>query len=636
MEIRNFMANFQSSRHSLPLHLIKKDKPLMKVFFKWLGISILAIIIIVGTWATHEWKADKPFSFNNFLNRSLMKEALDSPETLTTIGILEGLGINGHNAHLDDASEAASAAALARLKKIHETVLQYKDEDLTEEELLSKEIALYLLTMLDDFEAYQYHDYPFNQMSGAQSGFPSFMDAQHAISDVESVENYISRLSESKRYYTQKLEGMRVREDKNILPPTFVVTRVIDEMTGFIGVPATENMLFTSLEKKIDKSAAITGEQKSELLAKVEAEIQTTVYPAYRMLIDYFTELKSKTNSDDGVWSLPQGADVYNFRLRFMTTTDYSADKIHNIGLDEVARIQSEILSILASEGFDIAQGFTAAINELASQDRFYYPDTDDGRKQILVDYQAILDEVDKGLGDSFSMRPKAAMEVQRIPLFKEKTAPGAYYFRPSLDGSRPGVFYANLHDIKATPKYSMRTLAYHEGIPGHHFQIAIGMELEGLPIFRTLPLFTAYVEGWALYTEYLAWELGFQDDSFDNIGRLQAELFRAVRLVVDTGLHEKRWTRAEAITYMLTNTGMAESDVISEIERYIVLPGQATAYKVGMMKILEVREKARAALGDKFVLGEFHDVVLKNGAVPLDILDRLVEKWVAETLASK
>ena len=232
-------------------------------------------------------------------------------------------------------------------------------------------------------------------------------------------------------------------------------------------------------------------------------------------------------------------------------------------------------------------------------------------------------------------MRPEAGMEVKRIPLFKEKTAPGAYYYPPSLDGSRPGVFYANLYDIKATPKYSMRTLAYHEGIPGHHFQIAIGMELEGLPIFRTLPLFTAYVEGWALYTEYLAWELGFQDDPFDNIGRLQAELFRAVRLVVDTGLHAKRWTREEAITYMLNNTGMAESDVVSEIERYIVLPGQATAYKVGMMKILEVREKAKQALGDKFVLGEFHDVVLKNGAVPLDILDRLVEKWVAKKLAS-
>lgn len=607
----------------------------MKVFFKWLGITILALIVITGASATYEWNAEKPFSFNNFLNRTLVKEALDSPETLTSIGILENLGITGHNAHLNDASDASSIALLQRLKKVRETMLQYKDEDLSEDELLSKDIAMYLLNLLDDFETYQYHDYPFNQMSGAQSGFPSFMDAQHAISNVESVENYISRLSESKRYFTQTLEGMRVREEKNIFPPTFVVERVIDEMTGFIGTPASENMLYTSLEKKIDKSESITLDQKIELLAKVETEIEKTVYPTYQMLIEYFTVLKGKTNSDDGLWSMPQGKDVYNLWLRFMTTTDYSADKIHNIGLSEVARIQGEILSILASEGFDVTQGFTDAINELASQERFYYPDTDQGREQILTDYQTILDEIGQGLGDHFSMRPKAAMEVKRIPLFKEKTAPGAYYYPPSLDGSRPGIFYANLYDVKATPKYSMRTLAYHEGIPGHHFQIAIGLELEGLPIFRTLPLFTAYVEGWALYTEYLAWELGFQDDPFDNIGRLQAELFRAVRLVVDTGLHKKRWTRQEAITYMLSNTGMAESDVTSEIERYIVLPGQATAYKVGMMKILEVREKAKSALGDKFMLGEFHDVVLKNGAVPLDILDRSVEKWIAEKLVS-
>ena len=607
----------------------------MKTFFKWLGTTALILIIITGAFATHEWKADKPFVFNNFLNRTLVKEALDSPETLTSIGILEGIGITGHNAHLNDASEAASSASFERLKKVRETLLQYKDEDLSEDELLSKKIAMYLLNLLDDLEMYQHHDYPFNQMSGAQSGFPSFMDAQHAISNVQSVENYISRLSESKRYYTQTLEGMRAREEKNIFPPTFVVDRLIEEMTGFIGTPASENVLYTSLQKKIDKTGSFTNEQKSELLTKVEVEIQKTVYPTYQMLIEYFTELKNKTNSDDGLWSMPQGADVYNLRLRFMTTTDYSADKIHNIGLGEVTRIQTEILSILDTEGFDIDQGFTRAINELAAQERFYYPDTDAGREQILADYQTILDEIDEGLGNSFSIRPEAGMEVKRIPLFKEKTAPGAYYFPPSIDGSRPGVFYANLYDVKATPKYSMRTLAYHEGIPGHHFQIAIGMELEGLPIFRTLPLFTAYVEGWALYTEYLAWELGFQDDPFDNIGRLQAELFRAVRLVVDTGLHEKRWTREEAITYMLNNTGMAESDVISEIERYIVMPGQATAYKVGMMKILEVREKAKTALGDKFVLSEFHDVVLKNGAVPLDILDQLFEKWVAEKLAS-
>lgn len=220
-------------------------------------------------------------------------------------------------------------------------------------------------------------------------------------------------------------------------------------------------------------------------------------------------------------------------------------------------------------------------------------------------------------------------MEVKRIPEFKEKTSPGAYYMQPSLDGTRPGRFYANLYDIKATPKFGMRTLAAHEGIPGHHFQIAIAMELEGMPLLRRFAPFTAYVEGWALYAERVTWELGLMPSHADNIGRLTAELFRAVRLVVDTGIHHKRWTREEAIDYMLANTGMAESDVIAEIERYIVLPGQATAYKVGMMKILELRKKAMAGLGDKFDLRDFHDVVLKNGAVPLDVLERLVDEYI-------
>lgn len=605
----------------------------MKAFFKWLGIAVLTILVLIGAWATHEWKAEKPFSFNNFLNRTLVKEALNSPQTLTSIGVLDGLGITGHNAHLNDASEAASKASFERLSKAHQVLLQYKDEDLSEDELLSKEIALYLFDTLKGYEKFQYHSYPFNQMSGAQSGFPSFMDSQHAITGVESVEHYISRLQESKRFYTQTLEGMRVREEMNIFPPKFVVQRVIDEMTGFIGKPATENVLYTSLAKKMDDTQ-IPEDQKADLLAKAENEIQSTVYPTYQMLIDYFTGLKEKAGTDDGIWQMPQGDEVYKLALRFMTTTDYSADEIHSIGLAEVERIQSEILAILASEGFDVSQGFTAAINELAEQERFYYPDTDEGREQILADYQSILDEIDAGLGDAFLIRPKAGMEVKRIPLFKEKTAPGAYYQRPTIDGSRPGVFYANLYDIKATPKYGMRTLAYHEGIPGHHFQVSISMELEGVPIFRTLSPFVAYTEGWALYTEYLAWELGFQDDPYDNIGRLQAELFRAVRLVVDTGIHDKRWTREYAIQYMLENTGMAESDVISEIERYIVMPGQATSYKVGMMKILEVREKAKQALGDKFVLGEFHDVILRNGAVPLAIMERLVDRWVEEKLA--
>jgi uncharacterized protein (DUF885 family) len=603
----------------------------MKIFFKWVGILMLTIIVITCAIATHEWKADKPFSFRVFLDRTLIKQALNSPETMTSIGVFESIGITGHNAHLDDTSEASTQKMFTELKEAKQVLLQY--ENLNQDQKLSKEIALYLFDTIEGFEKYQHHNYPFNQMSGAQSNFPSFMDAQHAITDAQSVENYISRLGESKRYFEQMMEGLKIREEKGIIPPKFVVRRVIDEMQGFVDKPSTENILYTSLHEKMKKTALIPAEKYDDLLEQAQTQIEITVYPTYEMLISYFSELEKKAGNNDGIWQVPQGDEVYKLALRFFTTTDYSADQIHNIGLAEVERIQGDILNILGSEGYDITGGFTPAINDLASDARFYYPDTDEGRAQILVDYQTILDEIDVGLGNSFSLKPKAGMKVKRIPLFKEKTAPGAYYQQPSIDGNRPGVFFANLYDIKATPTYSMRTLAYHEGIPGHHFQIAIAMELEGIPLFRTISPFTAYVEGWALYSEYLAWELGFQDDPFDNIGRLQAELFRAVRLVVDTGIHSKRWTREAAIEYMLNNTGMAESDVTSEIERYIVLPGQATAYKVGMMKILEVRAKAQKALGDKFSLGEFHDVILKNGAVPLDIMERLVDQYIEDKL---
>jgi uncharacterized protein (DUF885 family) len=606
----------------------------MKIFFKWIGLTVLVVILLSGLFAAHEWNAEKPFSFRLFLDRTIVKVALNSPQTLTSLGILENLGMTGHNANLDDASLASMDKMFANLHKVKTTMSEYADEDLTEDELLSKEIAMYLLNLVNGFEQFRFHNYPFNQMSGAQSNFPSFMDAQHAITDVASVDNYISRLSQSQRFFEQQMEGLRLREQKDIIPPRFVIERVIDEMTRFISKPAIDNVLYTSAQTKIEASIDIPEEQQNELLSRIEFEIVTTVYPTYQDLIDYFTQLLPKAGNDDGLWRLPDGDQAYRLALQFFTTTDYSAQEIHLLGLSEVDRIQAEIMAILAAEDYDTSAGFSAAIANMSEQADFYYSDDDAGRTQILEDYQVILDEIDAGLGDAFFVRPKAGMEVVRIPLFKEKTAPGAYYQQPSLDGTRPGRFFANLYDIKATPKYSMRTLAYHEGIPGHHFQVAISMELEGLPIFRTISPFTAYVEGWALYAEYLAWELGFQSDPFDNIGRLQAELFRAVRLVVDTGIHAKRWTREQAIDYMLANTGMAESDVISEIERYIVIPGQATSYKIGMMKILDVRSKAQQALGDAFSLGEFHDVVLKNGAVPLDILERLVDQYIATKLA--
>jgi uncharacterized protein (DUF885 family) len=607
----------------------------LKTALKRIGLGSLVLVLLLVSLAAHEWFAKKPFFFRAFLDRSVVKMAFESPETLTSLGFLESVGITGHNAELDDDSPEAMDKTFAQVRDLRETLLSYSDADLDENQRISKDIALYLADFALVSEPYRYHNYPLNQLFGVQNGYPSFMQAQHQVHSVGDAENYLSRLQKVKLKFAQTLEGLKIREAKGIIPPKFVIERVLTEMNDFVATPIQDNILYSSFKTKL-ADTDISADEQARLLAAAEADIKGYVHPAYQLFIDYFTQLQAKAGTDDGYWALPNGDLAYEQLLKFFTTTNYTADEIHAKGLAEVDRIQSEIMTILAAEGYDVSQGFSVAIEALAADPKFYYEDSDAGRAQILVDYQHILDEVNAGLGEAFRIRPEAGMEVVRIPEFKEKTAPGAYYQQPAIDGSRPGRFYANLYDIKATPKYGMRTLAYHEGIPGHHFQIAVAMELEGMPLIRKMAPFTAYIEGWALYSERLAWELGFQKDPFDNIGRLQAELFRAVRLVVDTGIHHSRWTREQAIDYMKKNTGMSDRDVTAEIERYIVMPGQATAYKVGMMKILELREKAKSALGDKFDLRDFHDVVLKNGAVPLDILETLVDRYIADTKSAE
>jgi len=607
----------------------------VKKFFKWTGIVLGTGVVLFGSFVAYEWNADKPFRANDFYNRVFIQFAIDSPETLTSIGVLENIGINGHNAEWSPATLEFEKQQFQWLVDVNAGLDLYDDEDLDEEELFSKRILKYFIQFQIDQKDFQFHNYPVNQLFGMQSNLPRFMDSQQRVTSVEDAEHYITRVSKIDTVFEESMEGLLKREEMGIIPPTFVIDKVLDEMKSFIGSAPEENIFYTSLKNKMEEAEDINEEEQVHLLEEVINAIESDVYPAYQSYIDYFTRLREKSNNDAGVWKFPRGDEYYNLKLKEMTTTDMTADEIHNIGLSEVDRIQGEILTILEGEGYDISSGFTSLINEMAEEERFYYPDTDEGREQILADYRAIIEEIDAGMDEAFDIKPKTGVEVKRVPEFAEKTAPGAYYQGPDMGGNRPGVFFANLYDIKATPKYGMRTLAYHEAVPGHHFQIAIQNELEGLPIFRTFPLFTAYAEGWGLYSERVAWEMGFQEDPYSNIGRLQAELFRAVRLVVDTGIHAKRWTREEAIQYMLDNTGMAESDVIAEIERYIVMPAQATAYKVGMMEILRLREEAREALGDKFDIREFHNVVLKTGAIPLSLLREIVMGYIEDKKVS-
>jgi len=593
--------------------------------------SLLVLAVLAGTWF---WYAPLP-KFDWALNRAFLKVVIDSPETLSQLRMLEQVGIKSHQDDLDDESVAAGDRALAKMKSIAAELRGFDREDMEYQQQLSYDMANWMLTRLEaGADRWRFHNYPVNQLFGVQNGFPTFMESTHAIASIRDAEDYNARLSKVGVKFSQVLEGLRVREEKGILPPTFVVDKVLEEMNNFVATPVDENILYASFEKKLAE-AKIGGSAQSSLLEENQHQIEATVYPAYQSLIDYFTALRSKTTSDDGVWKLPNGDEFYAYMLELFTTSEMTPQQIHDTGLAEVDRIHAEMREILAAEGYDVSRSVGVLMRELANEERFLYPDNDEGRAQILADYKAILDEVSAGLDDWFSLKPKTGIDVQRIPEFKEKTAPGAYYNGPAMDGSRPGVFYANLYNIKATPKFNMRTLAYHEGVPGHHFQIALSQENEDLPLFRRMGPFTAYVEGWALYAERVAWEAGFETDPYDNLGRLQAELFRAVRLVVDTGIHYKRWTREQAIDYMYNNTGITDTDVIAEIERYIVLPGQACAYKVGMMEIMALRQRAEQALGDDFDVKEFHEVVLKNGAMPLAILGRVVDQWIASRQTS-
>ena len=614
----------------------------------WTSRTILILLLIGIFWLINLiWF--RPFNIKHFYDKVFVELAIDSPELTTSMGI--PFLYDRSKDELDDISDAEQWESFNKMKEDYETLMSYDFESQSEENKLNTKILGFYLEGIKEGEPFFYHGYPVNQMRGIQSGLPSLMENSHKLRNESDAEAYITRLSKFDTKFNQLIENLKISESKGIIPPKFVIERVLDEMNGFIGAKKNSiasdkdsnsilssvksNILFTNFELKIDKLEELSSEEKDSYKKQVEKEIETTVFGAYKNLIQYFEQLKSKATTDDGVWKLPNGEAYYRYQLKQQTTTELEPEEVHQIGLSEVARIKSEMQNILLAQGYaDSSMTLGATIQKLNKEERFLYPNNDEGRQMILDEYDRILAEISAGLDDAFDVRPKAGLEVKRVPEFKEEGSAGAYYNRPAMDGSRGGTFYANLRNVQETVKFGMKTLAYHEGVPGHHFQIAIQSELEGVPIFRTIGLFTAYIEGWALYSEQLAWELGFyKNDPFGNLGRLQAEMFRAVRLVVDTGIHYKKWTREEAIDYMVLNTGMTTTEVATEIERYIVMPGQACAYKIGMLKILELRENAKKKLGSQFDLKEFHNVVLKNGAVPLDILEEIVGNYITESL---
>lgn len=602
----------------------------MRTAFRWIIRLILLAMLAIVLFILHTLMF-KPLKANWFYERIFMEYGVDDPQMLSSMRMLPSW-MDWYSDDLTDLSLAHEQKMQAKLKQDLATLQTYDRSSMNEADALNYDMLKYFLDIQAEGEKFAHHNYPLNQLFGIQNEFPTFMATQHPVESVKDAENYLARLNKAPLMVEQVMEGMLLREQEKILPPTFVVEKVLKEMRAFVATTPKQNILVSSLAEKFTElnKNEISKADQDRLLAEAETAVRDKVYPAYGKFIRYYQQLLPKTSGNNGVWALPNGAAFYAYSVKMHTTTNMTPEQVHLLGLSEVARIETEMDTILRTEGLTLGS-VGARVQVISKRPDQLYPDTDAGRAQIINDFQNIINEINSGLTPYFNNRPKLGVEVERVPVFREQTAPGAYYNPPAFDGSRPGVFSINLRNTAEVAKFSMRTLAYHEAIPGHHFQIALQQELKGVPTFRKVLPFTAFAEGWALYSERLAWEAGFQKAPLDNLGRLQAEMFRAVRLVVDTGMHYKKWTREQSIAYMLEKTGMPETDVVAEIERYLVMPGQALAYKVGMNKILELRERAKTELGPKFDIKAFHDVVLTGGSMPLALLEQRVDQWIAK-----
>ena len=474
-----------------------------------------------------------------------------------------------------------------------------------------------------------------NQINGPLISIPRNMQSDQPITNEKQAHDYIARLGQFDKLITSIQEKLAHDVAENWIPPKVTVKGALRYLTGFISAKPEQHAFVEVFTEKVNKIEALSSEQKKVLINNAIDNVKKVVYPAYQSMIKTTQALLAQARDESGIWAQPNGDAYYRDAIHQLGDSDLSPEQIHQLGLGEVKRISESMDHILREQGY--SKGTVGArMVALNEEPRFLYEDSDAGRAQIIKDINGYITDVVKKMAPVFKTTPSYQVEVRAYPVEIQEGAPGGEYTSPAVDGSKPGIYWINLRDMKANPKFGLKTLTYHEATPGHHWQIALNMDQDSLPFLRRIAPYNAYAEGWALYSEQVAYDLGmYENDPFGNLGRLQAELFRAVRLVVDTGLHYKRWTREQAISYMAGQTGMAESDVIAEIERYMTWPGQALGYKLGMLKILSLRDQAKKALGDKFDLSAFHDVVLLGGAVPMSVLARNVEQWIASQKAA-
>ncbi|WP_312144958.1 DUF885 domain-containing protein [Brevundimonas sp.] len=563
---------------------------------------------------------------NAFFEQAFQDRIALSPQQMTSLGIKTDYD------KLDDVSDEASARSLA-LQEAHlaQMKAEFDPSKLSTQSKLSWRLFEYGVQQARLSNEWRDWGFQFAANGNPTTSLPVFLINNHRIASVSDAEAYVSRITEAERYMGQVATTLKARAAEGVVSPRFVFEPSIENTRNVItGAPfdgGADNPVWADFQKKV---GALDADQatKDQLLASARAALTGPYKRGFDTVLTALAEVQPMADSDAGVWRLPNGEAYYNARLQLSTTTDLTADQIHQIGLDEVARIQRDM------EVIKTQVGFTGSLQDffvfLKTDPRFQYPNTAGGKEQYLTDARAFIAQVMAVAPQWFSTLPKAALEVRAVEPFREATASIAFYNSPAPDGSRPGIYYVNLSDMTQVLKPQIEGISYHEGAPGHHFQIAYAQEIEGLPRFRRFGGYGAYAEGWGLYAEQLGKEMGFYQDPYSDFGRLSTELWRAVRLVTDTGLHAKRWSREQAMDYFRQNSLLSERDIQKEVERYITNPGQATSYKIGELKIEELRAKAEMTLGDRFDIKDFHAVVLGSGSVPLDVLTDQVDAWIA------
>jgi uncharacterized protein (DUF885 family) len=564
-----------------------------------------------------------------FLARPLDATSAGVPQSLV------GANINRQMTRYDPESESKLRSELVALNN---KLAAFSENGLSSKQLENKQVMESVIRYFSGNSSFSigYVDIwmgvsPFilNQINGPILDAPRALTDSHQVNNSEDAENYIVRLGELGILINGVQQKFIADAELKWQPPKEVLEGAISHLKSFTDKPTSTHGLVTSFANKLDKIDDLSAQQRRDFVTQAEKAMEQKVYPAYSALAETATKWLPKSTTESGIWAQPNGAAFYQEAILQLGDSELTADQIHQIGLDEVDRITAQMNSILEEQGYE-----SGSVGErmvaLSKEPRFLYEDSKAGRAKLIADVNGFIVEMTEKMSPLFKTKPKYQVEVRSFPKETQDSMPGGQYSPPPLDGSIPGIYWINLRDMEAVASFTLKTLTYHEANPGHHWQISIALEQKEMPFLRLVAPYNAFIEGWALYSEQVAYELGmYNDDPFGNLGRLQDELFRAVRLVVDTGLHHKSWSRDKAIKYMQDITGTPESSCRAEIERYMAWPGQALGYKLGMLTILELRKKAETALGDKFDLAEFHDVILTGAAVPMSVLKLKINEWI-------